>query len=437
MEQAKKARTNSKRKFTKAENSLQEILNVENPTIATVNKRYEALRDAWVDAQEKNEAYEELSQVEEDWIEEMRQRFQKGELQADRMVAELRVEEREAETLRRREGERLESDNRVKEQVRGLNVKCTQEKGKFGIIATQLSECLEDKCGPASEETLADLLSNLRTRMGACELVQEQYISEIGKLGESLDKGKDTKWMADIIKEYHDLNKRSKEHISVWQREREDRLHKGIRLEKLKFSTFDGNPRNYAKFKEDFNKYIKPRYTAQEECFALRSYLQPVVKEEVNHLRDNIDDIWERLDIKFGDESKLIDLIMNDIRRLPAGRENSTAQTLKMIETVEKAHSELVSMGRESEINNSTIVALLEEKLPRDIKREWIELVTGEKRREISNQKFTFLLQLLLKFKARIEYEFSAMRNLERNSASSNYVENSVNAVGGRGFHRF
>ena len=49
--------------------------------------------------------------------------------------------------------------------------------------------------------------------MGACELVQEQYISEIGKLGESLDMGKETKWMANIIKEYHDLNKRSKEYM--------------------------------------------------------------------------------------------------------------------------------------------------------------------------------------------------------------------------------
>ena len=200
---------------------------------------------------------------------------------------------------------------------------------------------------PASEETLVDLLSYLKIRMEACELVQEQYISEIGKLGESLDMGKETKWIADIIKEYHDLNKRSKEYIYLWKREREDRLHKGIRLEKLKFPMFDGNPRSYVKFKEDFNKYIKPRYTTQEECFALRSYLQPIVKEKVNHLRDNIDEIWERLDIKFGEESKLIDLIMNDIRRLPAGRENSTGQTLKMIETVEKAYSGLVSMGRE------------------------------------------------------------------------------------------
>ena len=63
--------------------------------------------------------------------------------------------------------------------------------------------------------------------------------------------------------------------------------------------------------------------------------------------------------------------------------------------------------------------------------RKWIGLVTGEKGREICEEKFTFLLQLLLKFKARIEYEFSAMRSSERNSATSNFVENSVSTVGG------
>ena len=43
--------------------------------------------------------------------------------------------------------------------------------------------------------------------MEACELVQEQYINEIGKLGESLDTGKETKWIANIIKEYHALKR--------------------------------------------------------------------------------------------------------------------------------------------------------------------------------------------------------------------------------------
>ena len=80
----------------------------------------------------------------------------------------------------------------------------------------------------------------------------------------------------------------------------------------MKFSTFNGNSRNYSKFKEDFNKYIKPKYTTEEECFALPSYLQLIVKE-VNHFGDNIEKIWERLDKNYGDESKLIDLIMNDI----------------------------------------------------------------------------------------------------------------------------
>ena len=60
---------------------------------------------------------------------------------------------------------------------------------------------------------------------------------------------------------------------------------------------------------------------------------------------------------------------MNDIKHLPLCRDSHTLQTLKMNSVIEKAHSELVAMGQECEINNSTIVALLEEKLPRDIRR--------------------------------------------------------------------
>ena len=93
-----------------------------------------------------------------------------------------------------------------------------------------------------------------------------------------------------------------------------------------------------------------------------------------------------------------------------------------MINTIERAYSELVSMRRESEINNSTLVALLEEKLPRDIRREWVALVTGDKRMEIGRNKFPHLLKLLRSFSERIEYEFSELRS-PTNRVSANYAD--------------
>ena len=42
-------------------------------------------------------------------------------------------------------------------------------------------------------------------------------------------------------------------------------------------------------------------------------------------------------------------------------------ETLKLINTVERAHRDLKAIGREREINNAAIVGILEERLPKKI----------------------------------------------------------------------
>ena len=44
------------------------------------------------------------------------------------------------------------------------------------------------------------------------------------------------------------------------------------------------------------------------------------------------------------------------------------------------------------------------------MKREWIKIVTGEKRTEIAKDKFPSLLKLLIHFRERLEYEMSNIR---------------------------
>lgn len=48
--------------------------------------------------------------------------------------------------------------------------------------------------------------------------------------------------------------------------------------------------------------------------------------------------------------------------------------------------------------------------MPENLKKEWIKLATGKKRLEIANNKFPYLLQLLLKYWKRLEYKFSNIR---------------------------
>ena len=185
----------------------------------------------------------------------------------------------------------------------------------------------------------------------------------------------------------------------------------GIRLEKLKFDPFRGNLRKYPRFKEEFLKHIKPLYKPSEEAFALRSYLSDEIQEEIEGLGEYMERIWKRLDKKYGDHGKLVDAIMSEIKKLGKGVDEDPKGTLEMINIIERAPRDLKSMGLQKEISNSTIVSMIEERLPEATEKECIRTVTKQLQPEVIKDKFPALLDLLLEFRERIEYKFSDLRS--------------------------
>ena len=184
----------------------------------------------------------------------------------------------------------------------------------------------------------------------------------------------------------------------------------GIRLERLKFRSFNGNLRKYPKFKSEFLKHIRPLYKADEVSFVLKSYLSDDVREEVENL-DDFAEMWTRLDRRYGDEGKHIDAIMSEIKDSPLCENEDIETLLRMINTIEKAHRDLSRLGLEKEISNSTIVSMIEEKMPCELQKEWLKIVTGTDQTSIARDKFPPLLKLLLEYRDRMEYKYSDMRS--------------------------
>ena len=172
-----------------------------------------------------------------------------------------------------------------------------------------------------------------------------------------------------------------------------------IKLEKIRFRQFTGDIRQYPKFKADFMKHIQPLCNANEVAFVIKSHLSEEVNHDIENLGDNIEIIWTRLDRKYGDKCKLIDSIMAEIKRMPPCCDNDNAQILRFVHTIEKANSDLRSLGKSEELHNSTIVSMIEEKLSPVIRKEWTKTVTGTRRSEIAEKKFPSLLELLLEVK--------------------------------------
>ena len=102
---------------------------------------------------------------------------------------------------------------------------------------------------------------------------------------------------------------------------------------------------------------------------------------------------------------------MSEIKKLGKSVDEDPKGTLEMINIIERAHRDLKSMGLEREISNSTIVSMIEERLPEAIEKEWIKTVTNTLQPEIVKDKFPALLDLLLAFRERIEYKFSDLRS--------------------------
>ena len=108
---------------------------------------------------------------------------------------------------------------------------------------------------------------------------------------------------------------------------------------------------------------------------------------------------------------------------MPTCSNSDDQRVFEMINTIEKAHHNLMRLDLENEISNSTIVSIIEERLSEDIQIEQIRIVTGDKRDEVSRDKFPSLLKLLLTCRERIEYKLSEIRFVSAKKVKVNHGE--------------
>ena len=181
-----------------------------------------------------------------------------------------------------------------------------------------------------------------------------------------------------------------------------------IKLEHLKFRKFDGNIRNYPRFKSDLEKYIAPMCDPIHMPHLIKSYLSESVCRDVENL-DSASEIWERLDQKYGARHKLIECILQEIKHLST-EDNDDSAILAMINTVESAHRDLARIHEEAEMENSTILSIIETQMPVRMSNEWTSIAS---KLHGPQQKFSKLLPFLSQWKLRVEYTSSNMRRVE------------------------
>ena len=121
-----------------------------------------------------------------------------------------------------------------------------------------------------------------------------------------------------------------------------------------------------------------PSLNSSTAPYTLRSCLCEGPLAVVRGVDDNIDEMWRRLDEKYGDPAKITDVIINSIQRVKAIKEGEDKRFVEFVEVIESGYRDLLRLGLEKEITTTSSVSIIEKRLPADIRRERARLVSSD-----------------------------------------------------------
>ena len=125
---------------------------------------------------------------------------------------------------------------------------------------------------------------------------------------------------------------------------------------------------------------------------------------------DDTKEVWKRLDEKYGDPGRVAHAIIDSLRRFKVIKEEDSIRFVEFVDVVDRGFRDLQRLGFGKEITTTSLVSILETKLPADIRRELAKLFTSDASSVVKTDKFPSLIQFLLNYKRAIEYYSAELR---------------------------
>ena len=287
------------------------------------------------------------------------------------------------------------------------------EEATFNIQAENISKMLiqEREKEISSMGAITDAIGELKLQLERCKTTNRDFILV---LDDSMAT-KEITWIKELQSKYDTLNYETNA-IGNQQSAKSGRYDNfnrdgGMKLERMKMPHFNGAIREYPRFKSDFLKQVMPVIDSKEKAaYALKSCLSSAPYNKVKNVDDDYDMIWERLDDVYGRPTKMVDVVMHDIRNIKSIKDGEDKNFIELVEVIENGFLDLKRLNMDHEICNSSSVAMIEEKLPPSIKRQWTLHVINSTRPGDESNKFALLLEFLLDYKRAIEYETMNIR---------------------------
>ena len=420
MADTKSQRVTAKRFFTRAVNGVDKAIQKECD-VELVESRFNELRVRWNTVQQCHEDYtqeihggsDEIPSEHDAWLNELNDIF--DDLEQKKVVyIKTRSSIQSHDSMQGVSAdESATSTERLKRlrQATGLSFK--------DDVTDIISFLGESTPSPGVVRVLNDMKISLKSQMDKCQEAHHNYVAS---MSDDHLASTEREWLRKMKRDFHDVNQKCESFLEACRENQTataNNLSPGIRMQRIQMPSFNGNIRHFPRFKSDFVKQVKPSIKSSESAaYVLRSCLNGEALDIVSNIDDDYDEMWKRLDDKYGKASKLTDVIMNDIKRFKPIVEGDHRRFTEFANLVEKSYRDLCRIKMEQEISNSHAVSLVEEKLPERISWEWAREVNKRESKVDERNKFPYLLDFLLEQRRIIKYNSSDIRVSKDSSRS-------------------
>ena len=401
IEKAKGKRTTAKGRFTRKKNFLIKSID-NNQGVEIVETNYAKLAEAYDELEGKHEAYIELlpddqSEEAEVWMTEVQEKFNEATNRKIKYVEQITVKERSTRAY----AERQEYINKARTRQKTA-------RAVFEASYKSISHALQSKEIP--NFALRDLQTQIEEEFLECKRSNTELLQLLTQDSAEAE----INWIATIQTCYHEIKEKIALSYTDVEEAKETKRESTtsasfLQLEKVRMPHFDGELRKYPQFKRDFQKQVMTQIRKGDAAYVLRTCLKGEPARLVNCVDDDIDEMWHRLDDKYGDPAKVADVIIDEIKRFRMLREGEDKRFIEFVTLIEDGYRNLKGLGLETEITTTSSVSVIEKALPSDIKRKWSERVSSRDSLVDKSNKFPSLLDFLQSQRDAIEYESATL----------------------------
>ena len=427
--ECKKGQESALRLFTRCKNNLLKSIKTDE-SFDVVQRKFKELSQRYTDVQLKHEEYvisieeeTDFNQTECDaWMDAVDETFDQTEKMACdylTLKGNLKVEK----DTQQSDPVILPPNVKGEDEQKFYNLR-EFEKAELLNEIKKVKKLLENKEIDAEtfQSILKDCQKDLKSQLERCRNAQAQFLSII----QSERVKTELLWTDEIHEVYTDITTKI---LSKTRTNKEDvpslqRKTYGLKLQPMPLPKFDRNIREYSRFRKDFNSQVVPSVSESQQPYVLKSCLSGVPLDIVKNVDDRIEEMWSRLDDKYGEPTRVIDAIMKDIKKLKPGKDGEISKFMTFVDIVERAFCDLENLGLEREVSNASTVSMIEDKLSPEMIVEWSKYMKRSKNQQLN--KFPLLLEFLLEMKSVYDYAKADIRS-SSNARSGSVAHVKVN----------